>query len=151
MFCILAEVYCKDWLPWLLRSPWIAQACQSSPETPHSFLKTSFWGHALGSLTIKKIWNFAKIGTSDFAWPWTLSRFWNDRRLWEQPQRGTRFVLFVRARGIHCLMRTSLKRDARRFPFSLHAGEVYPFSFVLGRLPLFPWDSPPPLKTPIQL
>ena len=50
---------------------------------------------------------------------------------------------FVRARGVHCLMGTSLKRDARRFPFSLSAREAFPFPFVPGRLP-FSLDPPLP-------
>ena len=56
----------------------------------------------------------------------------------EEPQPGNRFVSFVRARGVHCLVGTSLKRDARPFPFSLCAQEAFPFPFVSGRLSLFP-------------
>ena len=45
-----------------------------------------------------------------------------------QTQPGNRFVSFVRARGVHCLVRMSLKRKARAFPFSLFAVGGFPFS-----------------------
>ena len=56
----------------------------------------------------------------------------------------------MRARGVHCLVGTSLKRDARRFPLSLCAWEAFPFPFVLGWLTLFPSDAPLP-QAAIQL
>ena len=51
----------------------------------------------------------------------------------EESQAGNRFVSFVRARGVHCLVRTSLKRDACGF-------SLFPLSW--GGFPLS-LETPP--------
>ena len=113
------------------------------PRDPHSFLKTSVWGLALGSLTIKKIWSFAKIGTSNFAWPWTLSRFWNDRRLGGAASTGKSFR-FVRACA-RCPLPNENEPQTWCSPFSFFPsrwGGLH-FSLCAGEASPFPLRSPP--------
>jgi len=55
---------------------------------------------------------------------------WGERGLPGPPQPGNRFVSFVRARGVRCLVKMSLKGDPLAFPFSLSAQEAFPFPFL---------------------
>ena len=42
---------------------------------------------------------------------------WGERGLPGPPQPGNRFVSFVRARGVHCLVGMNLNSNVQLFPF----------------------------------
>ena len=59
------------------------------------------------------------------------------------PRPGNRFVPFVHARGVRCLVEMSPKRDPR----------VFPFPFLPRRISLFPfrgWPFPFPLRSKVK-
>ena len=54
------------------------------------------------------------------------------------PKPGNRFVSFVRARGVYCLVGMNLKTGPGRFPFSLCPVEAFVFPVFRDGLSLFP-------------
>jgi len=58
----------------------------------------------------------------------TLKTF-SMQRGYRTPQLGNRFVSFVRARGVRCLVEVSLKSHAPGFPLSFCPLEAFPFPF----------------------